>query len=91
MLCAGAGANVKLTVVTGAIPRGHQRFGIALGVMGALGDCLARARTYSLERRQFKRPLASFQLVQKKLVDAQTEVSLGLLAALQVRLSSLSG
>ena len=61
------------------------RFGIAWGTMGALEDCVRRTREYALERHQFKRPLASFQLVQKKLVDAQTEVSLGLLAALQVR------
>ena len=48
------------------------RFGIAWGTMGALEDCVARARAYALERRQFGRPLAGFQLVQKKLVDAQT-------------------
>jgi glutaryl-CoA dehydrogenase len=52
--------------------------------MGALEDCIDRARTYALERHQFKKPLASFQLVQKKLVDASTEVSLGLGASLQV-------
>lgn len=52
--------------------------------MGALEDCVDRARAYALERHQFKRPLASFQLVQKKLVDAQTETTLGLLASLQV-------
>ncbi|KAF4599952.1 hypothetical protein EYR40_007058 [Pleurotus pulmonarius] len=60
------------------------RFGISWGVMGSLEDCVDRTRAYALERHQFKRPLASFQLVQKKLVDAQTEVSLGLLASLQV-------
>lgn len=52
--------------------------------MGALEDCIHRTRDYALERHQFKRPLASFQLVQKKLVDAQSEVTLGLLASLQV-------
>lgn len=52
--------------------------------MGALEDCVHRTRAYALERHQFKRPLASFQLVQKKLVDAQTEVVLGLQASLQV-------
>ena len=62
----------------------NARFGIAWGAMGALEDCVRRAREYALERRQFGRPLASFQLVQKKLVDAQTEVALGLLASLQV-------
>lgn len=60
------------------------RYGISWGVMGALEDCIARTRDYAMERKQFKRPLASFQLVQKKLVDAQTEVALGLLASLQV-------
>ncbi|KAF9031209.1 acyl-CoA dehydrogenase domain-containing protein [Hymenopellis radicata] len=60
------------------------RFGISWGVMGALEDCVHRARSYALERQQFKRPLASFQLVQKKLVDAQSEIALGLLASLQV-------
>ncbi len=52
--------------------------------MGALEDCIMRTREYALERHQFKRPLASFQLVQKKLADAQTEAALGLLASLQV-------
>lgn len=52
--------------------------------MGALEDCVHRAREYALERHQFKRPLASFQLVQKKLVDAQGEIATGLLASLQV-------
>lgn len=60
------------------------RYGISWGVMGALEDCVHRAREYGLERHQFKRPLASFQLVQKKLVDAQTEITLGLHASLQV-------
>ncbi|KAG8957603.1 hypothetical protein FRC03_009980 [Tulasnella sp. 419] len=60
------------------------RYGISWGVMGALEDCLDRARNYALERKQFKRPLASFQLVQKKLADVQTEIALGLLASLQV-------
>ncbi|TRM69113.1 acyl-CoA dehydrogenase/oxidase [Schizophyllum amplum] len=60
------------------------RYGISWGVMGALEDCLNRAREYALERNQFKRPLASFQLVQKKLADAHTEIVLGRLASLQV-------
>ena len=63
----------------------NARFGIAWGAVGALEDCVARARAYALARRQFGRPLASFQLVQKKLGDAQTEAALGLLASLQVR------
>lgn len=60
------------------------RYGISWGVMGALEDCLIRAREYALERTQFKRPLASFQLVQKKLADAHTEIALGQFASLQV-------
>ncbi|KAH8075995.1 acyl-CoA dehydrogenase NM domain-like protein [Cristinia sonorae] len=60
------------------------RFGISWGAMGALEDCISRTREYALERRQFGRPLASFQLVQKKLADAHTEVALGLQASFQV-------
>ncbi|KAG1760600.1 acyl-CoA dehydrogenase/oxidase [Suillus occidentalis] len=60
------------------------RYGISWGVMGALEDCIHKTLTYALERKQFKRPLASFQLIQKKLVDAQTEAVLGLQASLQV-------
>jgi glutaryl-CoA dehydrogenase len=53
--------------------------------MGALEDCLARAREYSLERKQFKgNPLAKYQLVQKKLADAATDAAYGTLAAVQV-------
>ncbi|RSH93304.1 hypothetical protein EHS25_007658 [Saitozyma podzolica] len=62
----------------------NARFGISWGVMGALEDCLARAREYALERKQFNRPLASFQLVQKKLADASTATTLGLLGSLQL-------
>lgn len=61
------------------------RFGIAWGVMGALEDCIARARTYALERRQFKNnPIAKYQLVQKKLSDAITDAAYGILAATHV-------
>jgi glutaryl-CoA dehydrogenase len=52
------------------------RYGISWGVMGTLAACLTQARDYTLERCQFGRPLASFQLVQKKLTDAHTERSL---------------
>lgn len=62
----------------------NARYGISWGVMGALEDCLDRARSYALERHQFKKPLASFQLVQKKLADAHSEIALGLGASLQV-------
>lgn len=61
------------------------RFGIAWGVIGALEDCISRARTYALERRQFQNnPIAKYQLVQKKLSDAVTDAAYGLLAANQV-------
>jgi glutaryl-CoA dehydrogenase len=62
----------------------RARFGIALGVMGAAEDCWHRARQYALDRRQFGRPLAATQLVQTKLADMQTEIALGLQAALRV-------
>ncbi|ORY34747.1 acyl-CoA dehydrogenase/oxidase [Naematelia encephala] len=62
----------------------NARYGISWGVMGALEDCIARAREYALERNQFDRPLASFQLVQKKLADASTAATLGLLGSLQL-------
>ncbi len=54
------------------------RFGIAWGALGAAEDCYARARQYVLDRKQFGRPLAANQLVQKKLADMITEISLGL-------------
>ncbi|KAH7085783.1 glutaryl-CoA dehydrogenase [Paraphoma chrysanthemicola] len=61
------------------------RYGIAFGTMGALEDCIARARTYSLDRKQFKgNPIAKYQLVQKKLADALTDATYGVLAATQV-------
>lgn len=60
------------------------RYGIAWGTMGAAEFCWHAARQYTLDRKQFKRPLAANQLVQKKLADMQTEIALGLQAALQV-------
>ena len=60
------------------------RFGIAWGAMGAAEACWHGARSYTLERSQFGRPLAQNQLVQKKLADMQTEITLGLQAALRV-------
>jgi glutaryl-CoA dehydrogenase len=62
----------------------RARYGIAWGVMGSAETCWHAARDYSLERRQFGRPLAATQLVQKKLADMQTEIALGLQAALRV-------
>ncbi|KQP43450.1 acyl-CoA dehydrogenase [Pseudorhodoferax sp. Leaf274] len=60
------------------------RFGIAWGVMGAAEFCWHTALQYTLDRKQFGRPLAANQLVQKKLADMQTEIALGLQAALRV-------
>ena len=62
----------------------RARYGIAWGTMGAAEDCMARARDYTLDRKQFGRPLAATQLIQKKLADMQTEIALGLHAALAV-------
>ena len=58
------------------------RYGIAWGAMGAAEFCWHRARQYVLDRKQFNRPLAANQLVQKKLADMQTEIALGLRGAL---------
>ncbi len=59
------------------------RFGIAWGALGAAETCWHTARQYTLDRKQFKRPLAANQLIQKKLADMQTEISLGLQGCLQ--------
>lgn len=56
----------------------NARYGIAWGVMGAAEFCIDAARQYTLDRKQFNRPLAQNQLIQKKLADMVTEVSLGL-------------
>jgi glutaryl-CoA dehydrogenase len=56
----------------------RARYGISWGAMGAAEDCMQCARQYTLDRKQFNRPLAATQLVQKKLADMQTEIALGL-------------
>jgi glutaryl-CoA dehydrogenase len=61
----------------------RARYGIAWGSMGAAEACFHAARDYTLNRKQFGRPLAANQLVQKKLADMQTEIALGLQAALR--------
>jgi len=61
----------------------RARYGIAWGAMGAAEFCWHAARTYTLERKQFGRPLAANQLIQKKLADMQTEITLGLQACLR--------
>ena len=60
------------------------RYGIAWGALGAAEDCWHRARQYTLDRVQFGRPLAQNQLIQKKLADMQTEITLGLQGCLRV-------
>ena len=60
------------------------RFGISWGSLGAAEFCWHAARNYTLERKQFGKPLAANQLIQKKLVDMQTEITIGLQAVLQL-------
>merc|ERR1712012_78645 len=62
----------------------NARYGISWGAMGAAEACLDIARTYTLDRKQFGRPLANNQLIQKKMADALTEISLGLQGSLQI-------
>jgi glutaryl-CoA dehydrogenase len=60
------------------------RYGIAWGALGAAEDCFDRARQYVLDRKQFGRPLAANQLIQKKLADMLTDISLGLQVCLRL-------
>jgi glutaryl-CoA dehydrogenase len=62
----------------------RARYGIAWGAMGAAEYCWHAARQYTLDRKQFGRPLAANQLIQKKLADMQTEITLGLQGALRI-------
>ncbi len=62
----------------------RARYGISWGALGAAEFCWHAARQYTLDRKQFGRPLAATQLIQKKLADMQTEISLGLQASLRV-------
>lgn len=62
----------------------NARYGIAWGALGAAESCLEIARQYTLDRKQFKRPLAANQLIQKKMADMSTEITLGLLACAQL-------
>lgn len=62
----------------------NARYGIAWGVLGAAEDCYLRAREYAIERKQFNKPLASNQLIQMKLTDMLTEITLGLQSVLRV-------
>jgi glutaryl-CoA dehydrogenase len=60
------------------------RYGIAWGALGAAEDCWFRSRQYVMDRKQFGRPLAANQLIQKKLADMQTEIALGLQGCLRL-------
>ena len=62
----------------------NARYGIAWGALGAAEACWHAARDYTMERKQFGRPLAANQLIQKKLADMQTEIAIGLQACLQL-------
>ncbi|MFZ1815902.1 MAG: acyl-CoA dehydrogenase [Rhizobiaceae bacterium] len=62
----------------------RARYGISWGAMGAAESCWKQARSYVLDRKQFGRPLAANQLIQKKLADMQTEISLGLQGSLRL-------
>lgn len=62
----------------------NARYGIGWGSLGAAEACIEQTLSYTQDRKQFTVPLASFQLIQKKLADAVSEVSLGLLACVQV-------
>ncbi|MEL7233260.1 MAG: acyl-CoA dehydrogenase [Chloroflexota bacterium] len=62
----------------------RARYGISWGVMGAAEACWHAAREYTMNRKQFNKPLASTQLIQKKLADMQTEIALGLQGSLRV-------
>ncbi|NHF72877.1 acyl-CoA dehydrogenase [Paracoccus xiamenensis] len=62
----------------------RARYGISWGAMGAAEACWHAARQYTMDRKQFGKPLAATQLIQKKLADMQTEISLGLLGALRL-------
>ncbi|MET0311553.1 MAG: acyl-CoA dehydrogenase [Burkholderiaceae bacterium] len=62
----------------------RARYGIAWGALGAAEDCWHRARQYTMDRKQFGRPLAQNQLIQKKLADMQTEIAIGLQGCLRV-------
>ncbi|HWM83604.1 MAG TPA: acyl-CoA dehydrogenase [Pseudolabrys sp.] len=79
--------NIFPTITGLAGPFGclnNARYGIAWGAMGAAEFCWHQARQYVLDRKQFGRPLAANQLIQKKLADMQTEIALGLAGALRL-------
>ena len=62
----------------------NARYGIAWGTLGAAETCFTLARSYALERKQFQRPIASYQLIQKKFADMLCEITFGLQGCLRV-------
>ena len=78
MLPGAAGLKGPFTCLNSA------RFGIAWGALGAAESCYETARQYVIDRRQFGRPLAANQLIQKKLADMATEIALGLQGCLRL-------
>jgi len=62
----------------------NARYGISWGVLGAAEDCYSRAREYCLDRKQFNRPLAANQIVQLKLTEMLTEITIGTQASLRI-------
>ncbi|GAA5992375.1 hypothetical protein JCM5350_005712 [Sporobolomyces pararoseus] len=62
----------------------NARFGISFGIIGALEEAIKVTRDYAMERKQFGKPLAAFQLVQKKLADAHMEAAIGLVSCVQL-------
>lgn len=69
----------------------QARFGIAWGTMGAAEDCFHRAREYTMERKQFGKPLAAMQIPQKRMADMLTEITLGLHAVHRVSILKDAG
>jgi glutaryl-CoA dehydrogenase len=62
----------------------NGRYGISWGVLGAAEDCYLRAREYTLDRKQFNKPLAANQIVQLKLAEMLSEITIGLQASLRI-------
>jgi glutaryl-CoA dehydrogenase len=62
----------------------NARYGISWGVLGAAEDCYLRAREYTLDRKQFNKPLAANQIVQLKLTEMLSEITLGIQASLRI-------
>ena len=85
VFCAEENAFPEVTGLKGPFTcLNSARYGISWGALGAAEDCWHRVRQYTLDRKQFGRPLAANQLIQKKLADMQTEITLGLQGCLRL-------